>query len=310
MLSSYAKHWVFTLNNWTDEERFNLHLLGESITADGDESIFSYLIFGREVGTQGTPHLQGYFCLRNKQRLTTIKQIPGLYRACLAVRQGTHLQASTYCKKDGDFDEYGEPPAIGQKATFAEFRDWVADQEEAPTIRDVWEQFPNLAGRYSKAVQDCIELFGRQPSLVTGDLRMWQHRVNSIVNAEADDRKIVFVIDPDGNSGKSWLTRYWFSNRGGTQFLSIAKRDDLAHTIDVSNDLFVFDIPRGSLHMLQYGVLEQLKNRMIFSPKYNSCHKIIRSKSVHVVVFTNEEPDMNALTSDRYKIIRLGGTID
>jgi len=61
--------------------------------------------------------------------------------------------------------------------------------------------------------------------------------------------------------------------------------------------------------MLQYGVLEQLKNRMVFSPKYNSCHKIIRRIS-HVIVFINEEPDMNALTGDRYKIICLGGIID
>lgn len=309
MLTSYAKNWVFTLPNPTDEESFFLALHGESIGTDPDESLFSYIVFGRETGAGGLYHLQGYFCSRTKQRISTLKQIPGFARAHFEVREGTHKQASEYCKKEGDFDEYGTAPTTGNAASFQQLRDWIADQPEAPTMRDVWEEFPNMAGRYSRAVQECIELFGRQPSLVTGNLRMWQHRVDSIVNGEPDDRKIIFVIDPDGNSGKSWLTRYWFSNRGGTQFLSIGKRDDLAHTIDVGNDLFVFDIPRGSLHMLQYGVLEQLKNRMVFSPKYNSTHKILK-RTPHVVVFTNEEPDMNALTGDRYKIIRLGGTID
>lgn len=309
MSISYAKHWCFTVNNYDYETGLNLSLHGESISADNGESLFTYLIFAEETGASGTPHLQGYFSLRAKQRISTIKQIPGLERAHLEVRRGSHTQASDYCKKDGNYNEYGEATPVGTKATFEQLRDWIAEQEECPTIRDVWEQFPNVAGRYPRAVQELLQLFGRTPSLVSGELRLWQRRLDAIVNEEPDDRKIVFVIDPEGNSGKSWLTRYWYSNRGGTQFLSIGKRDDIAYTIDVGNDLFVFDIPRGSLHMLQYGVLEQIKNRMVFSPKYTSQHKILKNKA-HVIVFTNEEPDMNALTGDRYKIIRLGGTID
>lgn len=42
--------WVFTLNNYTKEEE---EALMESEYAD-------YIVFGREVGEEGTPHLQGY----------------------------------------------------------------------------------------------------------------------------------------------------------------------------------------------------------------------------------------------------------
>ena len=57
---------------------------------------------------------------------------------------------------------------------------------------------------------------------------------------------------------------------------------------------------------MQYTILEQLKARMVFSPKDNSRTMILRSK-VPVVVFCNEEPDFNKMTEGRYNIKRLSG---
>jgi len=301
---SYAKHWCFTLNNPTDDEKHLLHTHGEEIGLEDGDPLFSYLIFGREVGESGTPHLQGFFILSKKARIPQIKQIPGLERCHLEMARGTPTQAATYCKKDGDFDEYGSIPLVGTANQWETFRDWVKDQPEAPTLRDVWEAFPSLAARYKGAVMDCIELFGNRPTLVEGNLRMWQHRVNCLVEQPADDRRIIFVVDPEGNKGKSWLCRYWLTERDDTQFLSVGKRDDLAYSISVGSKLVVFDIPRGSMEYLQYGVLEMLKNRVVYSPKYSSQTKILEA-TPHVVVFCNEHPDMNKLTHDRYKIIEL-----
>lgn len=302
---SAAKRYVFTLNNPTEDEKFWVATLGESISSDGDESICSYLIFGQEVGDSGTPHLQGYLCLREKKRIPYLKEVPGLSRAHFELARGTHAQASTYCKKEGDYHEYGAPPpSPGSGAQFEQLREWVASQETAPTIRDIWENFPTLAARYRSACMECVALFGKGPKLVDGDFRPWQQRVNDFVEQEPDDRKILFVVDETGAEGKSWLTRYWITHHAGTQFFSIGKRDDLAYAIDPEKSLFVFDIPRGHMQYLQYGILEQLKNRMVFSTKYMSHTKIL-PHNCHVVVFSNEEPDREALTQDRYKIIRL-----
>lgn len=90
--------------------------------------------------------------------------------------------------------------------------------------------------------------------------------------------------------------------------LSIGKNADLAHAIDESKRVFVFDIPRGSMEYLQYGILEQLKNRMVFSAKYNSTTKILHQKP-HVIVFCNEDPDMDKMTNDRYNIWRFPTTM-
>jgi len=58
------------------------------------------------------------------------------------------------------------------------------------------------------------------------------------------------------------------------------------------------------MQYMQYAILEQLKNRLIFSNKYQSQMKVLPN-NVHVVVFSNEAPDMNALTNDRYKVINI-----
>lgn len=291
-------NYVFTLNNPTQAEV-------AALTGDW-ETRFSYLVFGRETGDSGTPHLQGYFRLQAKQRLTTVRQYPGLARAHFEVMRGTSAQAIAYCKKDGDFDEFGEPPRSnqGKRSDWEDLVSWIKAQETYPTEATLWENFPSLMGRSRGGVNDCLRVFAKRPTLVDGTLRTWQQDLLNMLNGPADDRRVIFVVDPDGGKGKSWLTRYLLSNRDDIQFLSVGKRDDLAFAVDTSKRVFLFDIPRGQSEYLQYGVLEQLKNQLLFSPKYESVTKVIPEK-VHVVVFMNEMPDEHVMTGDRYMIINI-----
>ena len=254
----------------------------------------------------GLYHLQGYLVLKKKLRLAQTAAIDGFERAHLEVARGTPQEASEYCKKDGDFDEFGSlPPPPGPKVSaFEALREWVKEQPTPPTMRCVWETFPSLAGRYRSAILECIEIFGNKPELVSGELREWQQELDSSVQGSACDRRITFVVDEEGNKGKSWLTSHWLTEYDGAQFMSVGKRDDLAFSVKVESKLFVFDVPRGSMEFLQYGILEQLKNRVVFSPKYMSVTKILHQVP-HVVVFCNEHPDMTKLSEDRYNIIEI-----
>jgi hypothetical protein len=65
----------------------------------------TYLIFGNETGTQGTPHLQGYLEVSKKLSLTTLKRI--LPRSHFEIARGSSQEASEYCKKENDFEEAG-----------------------------------------------------------------------------------------------------------------------------------------------------------------------------------------------------------
>lgn len=93
------KSYVFTLNNYTDEEeqRINKFI--------GTESI--YAIVGRERGESGTPHLQGYVQLRRSLQFKTIKD--RLHPRChVEVAAGSPHENRSYCSKGGEFREYGD----------------------------------------------------------------------------------------------------------------------------------------------------------------------------------------------------------
>lgn len=54
--------WVFTWNNYTEEDWENLK------TLVGEEAKFKYLLMSKEIGEKGTPHIQGYCELNARLR--------------------------------------------------------------------------------------------------------------------------------------------------------------------------------------------------------------------------------------------------
>lgn len=289
-----VQRWVATVNNYTAAEYDALILSAQEST--------KYAIVGREVGESGTPHLQCFFVFNNRLRLRQVKAVPGLQRAHLEPARGTTSQAANYCKKEGDFWEHGELPNPGpKKTTYEAFRDWFKEQPLIVTERDILDNYPSML-RCRELVAACYRVYGKRPRLVEGNPRPWQQTLDELIAEEPDDRKINFVVDNAGNNGKSWLTRYWISNRDDVQMLSVGKRDDLCYAVDISKRVFIFDIPRQQMEYFQYAVVEAIKNQMIMSNKYKSEVKIIPHKT-HVIVFSNESPDMNAMTGDRYNLI-------
>jgi len=110
MRSKQHRAWVFTLNNYTEQEQEELRRLVE-------ESKVRYMIFGREGKKEGaTPHLQGYIYSERKFTLKGLKEkIPALNRSHLEPRLGSHTEAKQYCQKEGDYEESGSPPKSSTK---------------------------------------------------------------------------------------------------------------------------------------------------------------------------------------------------
>lgn len=293
---SRAKRWVFTHNNPTEEHELHWSLFAEEYC--------EYLLYGREQGESGTPHLQGCFILHVKRRLS---QLRGLVPQChLEVMRGSVAQATSYCSKDGDTVDFGEPPTSqqGKRSDFEHYRDWIREQSVWPTDATIASQWPSLYGRYRTSVLAMRDLLFSQPELEEGSCNDWQISLEAELLGDPDDRTIEFLIDHDGGKGKTWFIRYYLTNYDDGQMLGIGKRDDIAHAIDPSKRVFFFNVPRGGIDKLQYTILEQLKDRLVFAPKYDSRTKTIQNKC-HVIVFSNECPDMTAMSDDRYKIIHL-----
>ena len=91
------------MNNHTDPQK---ETLVGVLTASSQ-----YFVFGLETGASGTPHLQGMTYYKNARTLASVKN---------EMRWNSHLEICrdtqayiTYCKKDGEFVEWGTPPTVG-----------------------------------------------------------------------------------------------------------------------------------------------------------------------------------------------------
>lgn len=134
--------FCFTINNYSDEDIEYLE----------NTDIFKYVCFGREVGENLTPHLQGYFEFANGNRKSLQACISFLQKdGCpskphIEVARGTAAQAIAYCEKDGVFWEKGErPKGQGKRSDIEAATDILSNggslQEVATTLPTVFVKF-------------------------------------------------------------------------------------------------------------------------------------------------------------------------
>jgi len=292
-----SQNWHATIQTTVEnEDEILLHL-----SLASDDPGVSYIVAGREIApTTGQRHLQCFVRCNARQSFAYVR---ALLPPCHIERaRGSAQQGIRYCRKDGDFLEFGDVPDVdsrGRRTDWERFCDWARSQNEPPTDRELIEAFPSLFGRYAVSCRRIAAELSQRVPLRNGDLRPWQAALYARLQEDADDRSVEFFVDRDGGFGKSWFCGYLVGRLGGVQVLGPGKRDDLAHCVEVDTRIFLFNVPRGSMQFLNYGLLENLKDRMVLSPKYDSKMKILRSVP-HVIVFSNEDPDMDKMSADRY----------
>lgn len=100
-----AQCWCFTLNNYTDAQVAALSVFGNSADV-------KYFVYGKEVGPEcGTPHLQAFALMATaKTFVTMLRLLPFAQKLRPMYRYSKPHYCMAYCKKDGDFTEFGIPP--------------------------------------------------------------------------------------------------------------------------------------------------------------------------------------------------------
>ncbi len=72
-----------------------------------------YIAYSKEVGKNGTPHLQGFVYTWDAVRITKFKIF--LKRAHFEAMKGSFTQNEAYCSKQGKLIEHGERPQQGRR---------------------------------------------------------------------------------------------------------------------------------------------------------------------------------------------------
>lgn len=151
-IQTKGRYWVITLNNWTQEEYNDII----------SNTCFEYYCIGKEVGAQGTPHLQCYFVFKNRIKGTQIKKLKGFARTNLKPKSknSTHQQCRDYItdnpdKDDAaDFIEFGALPKGGGQGRRSDL-DLVAEAiTSGSTIREIAVAHPTTFIRYGRGIRD------------------------------------------------------------------------------------------------------------------------------------------------------------
>lgn len=287
-----SRNWCFTTNNFTPEHVLWLSTLVKDGKAD-------YLVFGKEVGEEGTPHLQGYVEVPKRLRLNQVRKlIPDSH---LSVAKGTAAQNFAYCSKEGIYEEFGSSKRCqGKRSDLTAFRDAVKSGERDRAV--LLEEYPEVVAKYPQFVSTCLDTYQPVAEIPDHALYPWQVILQGMLERPADDRTIIFVIDHEGNKGKTWFARHYCKTNDDAQYMEMGRKSDMAYALETDIRVLFVNCSRQMVEHMNYGLLESIKDGVVFSPKYQSKTRYLSNK-VHVVVMMNEEPDMTKLSKDRYKLI-------
>lgn len=163
---SRSRGWCFTINNYTwDDEHWALTL--HWVMEEGQQIAVKYVVCGKEVGEEGTPHLQGYLWFNSLKSLSQVKELHGT--AHWEPAKADALKNKEYCTKEGDYFEYGTPPmSQGEKGEANEKR-W--DEARKAAEEGNWEDIPSDI--YIKYVKNLEYIFkSKQPAVecIDGEL--------------------------------------------------------------------------------------------------------------------------------------------
>lgn len=286
------KNFCFTINN--PDNTVETHL-----TQQHEQKILTYLLFGRETGDSGTPHLQGLAIFDKRVSFTRCKQIIG-YNAHIEFARNVSASV-TYCKKENDYVELGTIVQQGKRNDLEDFKSSV--KEGIYDLKTLRELHSTTIAKYPRFANDFITDWRQPPDLKLFPLREWQQNLNEKLNREPNSREIIFIIDTVGNTGKTWFARYYQKNHEHVQILKPGKKNDMSMCLNEDTRVLFVDCPRSKNEFLQYDFLEEVKDGFVASYKYESRIKLLAP--CHVVVLTNDNPDPTKLSSDRYTNITL-----
>lgn len=240
----------------------------------------SEAVFQLEAGSEtGRLHYQGRFTLKGPRmgKRALLKLFGEVFNTKqLTIQPEISFNSSSYCEKS---DTRVEGP------WYAGLQSYINTKEVKPmTLRD-WQS-------------QLLEL-------MTGPLR-----------STLEDRKVIWIQDPDGGSGKSSFIRFLAMNEKKTglavEKMPFDRPDRLRSSIiklskkkDV--DVYMFDFTRTqgeetSLRNL-FEVVEEIKNGYIVDVMYGNYNKAF-PKEAMVIIFTNEDINdhLKYLSNDRWQV--------
>ena len=322
-----ARGWLVTVNNYTDADEEKVR------NKDFDQEKIRYAVFNFEVApTTLTPHLQGFVRFHKAVTFTSAKTILAFdaypHFVLAKARRNDYEACYLYCTKNdrggtGDFVEFGTRKTQQGKRNditnaVSYIEEHIADNIPIDQLQ-MSLTHPGAVAKYSTFLTDVERGLIAKRTLdnwanQTQPLRPWQARVFELTQLPVDPRKIIFVLDPYGNAGKSYMCTYisfTYKDSTNTQVahLTPGKVGDMVCALAKQSrepKIVMLDAPRAKNEHIQMPFVEEVKNGYILNSKFSSGQ--MRWPQPHVIVFANhlfKNGKEAPLSEDRWHCIHI-----
>lgn len=249
--------WCFTWNNYTEE---NIEYLIKTFEKE------QYL-FGKEKGSQNTPHLQGVVRFKNQRTFKSVRKIfmNNHIEPC------QNWQASlNYCSKDGE--------------TYTNIKSKMKKKTKKERILEI--VYNNVV--WKKWQQDIIDIINGE---VDDRLIYWFWEEKGNVGKSYLCKYISLKYDVIIATGKQ------------SDIYNQLLIWDKEHPDDIQIPPVIIDNPRNEFGNINFSAIEELKNGFLYSGKYEGGR--IHGLQPHVIIFANSPPQKNKLSEDKLKIVKI-----
>nr|ACC78728.1 replication-like protein [Gossypium mustelinum symptomless alphasatellite] len=267
-----------------------------------ENSCVSYACWQEEESpTTRRRHLQGYLQCKGQRTLKQVKTLFGDLNPHLEKQRARKTdEARDYCMKE-------ETRVSGPY----EFGNYVAGGSNKRKLDDLLGNSDNEIEepqKYRRAMAMKMTKASHQWALENPfpfELKEWQERLSADLNLNPDDRAIFWVYGPTGGERKVPVCPV----SGFKQKLALFTWGQGycydVHVLYEAPESFSYRLSWCNKDFINYAFLEMVKNRTVYSYKYEPVGFIDPTCNVHVVVMANFLPDYERISQDRIKLIDL-----
>lgn len=275
-------------------------------------------VVAHEKHEDGGNHLHIYVEITNKHTITNPNAFDvlgckhGNYKT-IGVAREDRLRVLRYVIKDDDYIEMNidtkkvikdmsNPKTSNTKSVNQGEAKIVTDKIMSGTeYDDILKEHPTYCLNNGRKIKEFMADWRNRKEYDDDDLPQelykWQQDLIDYIQDKPDPRKVKWIVDEVGNTGKSTMRNLLVKKYNA--FYATGKCQDMYYAYN-KQPIVIFDIPRTQEGHVNYTAIEEFKGGMVFSTKYESRAKIF--KKPHVIVFSNFEPDYEAMSMDRWDV--------
>lgn len=203
-----SRNWCFTIHDW---DKMDPHVISDM---KRELSAAQYWVMGKEVcPTTGRKHLQGFVRYTNAVYWSRIQKALNGTKAHIEWCRGDAEQNEKYCKKDGDFEEWGAAPISrkrkGEQGAEAQKQKWanIVQAAKKGKWQELEDEYPRefiTSFRTLKAMRaDSINV----KETIQGELEhewLWGESGAGKSSRARREHPDLYLKDVDGDTAKWW----------------------------------------------------------------------------------------------------------